>query len=175
MKITTECFKFEKLTIEVVSVEGEGCCGTFHPGERFSIDSLAPEGLCPFLYHMALPYIEAANNNAVFNNTPNNNILSQCPNPEAAIDVLISCANNEEVEIAYDKKKSECPYYDFKSGVQWKITAKDTPFCPRAYDSLFPYLIAASTRKRLEPSYEECFTITCPAYPGYVVFSVGIE
>ena len=162
------------MTIEVVAVKGEGCCGTFHPGEKFSVDDIAPDGLCPFLYHTALPYVEGAKNEAVFNNNSKNSILSQCPNPVAAIDISISRQDEETVVIEYDQKKSECPYYDFKQNVKWEITTKNAPFCQRAYDSIFPYLIAASTNKKLKLLSKEYFTVTCPSYPGYVIFRIEV-
>ena len=124
---------------------------------------------------MALPYIDAAKNDAIFNLPPDNSILSQCPNPEAAIDIKIFCREDKKIALQYVQKKSPCPLYDFKPGVQWELDGTNIPFCPRAYDSLFPYLWAASTRRKAGESYKEGFTATCPAYPGYIVFKEVVE
>ncbi|MGE4650848.1 MAG: TIGR04076 family protein [Myxococcota bacterium] len=166
-----ECFNFEKLLFEVEAVENGGCCSAYKPGDRFSIESIVPEKLCPFLYHTTIPSIEAAKNNSILGGSSDNSIITQCPNPNVGVALKVSSKDEDTVLLKYEQKTGPCPHYQFDPGVKWELSDKTTPFCPRAYDALFPYLNAASTNKKLGISTNEPgFRVTCPNYPGYVVF-----
>lgn len=166
-----ECFKFEKIFFEVEEVKNGGCCAGFEPGDRFSIESVVPQKLCPFLYHTTIPYIEATKNSSTLSGSMDNSIIAQCPNPTAGIALKISSKDRDTALLEYEQKTGPCPHYDFSPGVKWELTNETTPFCPRAYDSLFPYLNAASTSRKMGILNDEPgFRVTCPNYPGYVVF-----
>ncbi len=165
------CFQFESIEIEVKSVKG--CCGMdFKAGDRFDLASIIPDKLCPFLYHSTLPYLEAIENGASFNLPEKNSIVVQCPNPEVGIAVKIYTKNSDNTIIEIHSKKSECPYYDYRVNDSWQISKKEKIFCRRAYDALFPYLNALSSQIRKNVVREEVISATCPGYPDFVVFNI---
>ncbi len=167
--MSSSCFRFENIEIEVKAVRN--CCEMgLQVGDRFTIDSIIPGGLCPFLYHSTLPYLEAVENGASFNVAERNFIVVQCPNPKAGIAVKIHKKNNQDAIIEFHGKKSDCPYYDFKMGDDWQVSKVEKVFCRRAYDSLFPYLNALSSQIRTGNTTDNALTATCPGYPDYVVF-----
>ncbi len=167
--MSSGCFQFENIEIEVKAVKN--CCEMgLQVGDRFTIDSMIPGGLCPFLYHSTLPYLEAAENGASFDVPERNFIVVQCPNPKVGITTKIYQNSTGNGVIGIHGKKSDCPYYDFKAGDEWQVSRKEERFCRRAYDSIFPYLNALSSQIRSGVAGGNALTATCPGYPDYVVF-----
>lgn len=168
--MTISCFCLQNVTIEVISVTGY-CSAGFTEGERFSINSVIPEGFCPVLYHSALPYMAASGNGARFNIPQKNFIIAQCPHPKIGIALKV-CQNRNNITLEIDSKKSDCPYYNFKIGQKWEIVTEEPCFCRRAYDTLFPYVNAVSSNMRTGNHLENVFTATCPRYPDFVTFQI---
>ncbi|MCK4948153.1 MAG: TIGR04076 family protein [Candidatus Aureabacteria bacterium] len=167
-----DCYMFKNIQIEVKSVEGS-CSAGFCLGKCFSPESIIPKGLCPFLYHAALPYLEAIENGAFFKPSGKNFIKVQCPNTSVGVLVEIFQAEKKGTQIRVSvphTKDSKCPCYDFKAGDNWIVTGNQKSFCRRAYDSLFPYLNALSSQTKT--AAENVLTVTCPSYPDFVTFKV---
>ena len=172
--MTTNCFHFENIAIEVKSVKGN-CSARFHVGDRFSLETIVPKGLCPFLYHAILPYLEAMENGAVFKRPKNNFIIIQCSNPGVGVAVKIHQTKGKETQIsitAAHTGKSNCSYYHFEIGDHWPLRRDPTTFCRRAYDSIFPYLNALSSQIRTDSVDKDALTVTCPSHPDFVTFQV---
>ncbi len=171
--MSSNCFRFENIAIEVESVEGD-CNVGFHTGDRFSLEALIPKGLCPFLYHTALPYLAAIEHEALFSLPENNFIIVQCPNPTVGVAAKIHQTGKDPcIEVVSIRtKKSDCPYFQFKIGDNWIISKGETRFCSRAYDSLFPYLNALSSEIRTDGIDKDMLAVTCPSYPNFVTFRV---
>ncbi|MDY6863962.1 MAG: TIGR04076 family protein [Thermodesulfobacteriota bacterium] len=170
--MTVECFRFENILIEVKSVEGT-CKAGFHVGKVFTLEAMVPKGLCPFLYHSILPYLEAIENGAFFNLSEKNFILVQCPNPKVGVTVKIHQTKEKETQIsvmAIHAKKVNCPYHHFEMGKNWLMPFNQATFCRRAYDSMFPYLNALSSQIRNGSAGRNVFSVTCPSYPNFVTF-----
>lgn len=172
--MSIDCFRFENIAIEVKLLEGN-CNAGFHAGDRFSLEKILPKGLCPFLYHTTLPYLEAIENGARFNVPEKNFIIVQCPNPMVGVAVKINQTKEKKTQIsiiAAHTKKTSCPYYHFELGDNWLIPKSQTIFCRRAYDSIFPYLNVLSFQIRTGRIDEGVLTVTCPSYPNFVTFQV---
>lgn len=168
-----ECFKFKDFIVKVKSIE-ESCPAGYKVGDYFTVESIIPRGLCPFLYHTTLPYIEALENGALFRIRKRNFITVQCPNPKVGVVVNIIKKNHQGVQIGISNtrtKKLNCPYFNLEPGNKWFFDRKPMPFCRKAFDSIFPYLNALSSQIRgvLRNEYT---SVTCPSYPNFVTFQL---
>jgi|GEM_PF-5261761 len=170
--MTQACFKLENINVEVKSIKGK-CKACFCVGDNFSLETIIPKGLCPFLYHTALPYLAAIENGAVFNLLEKNFMIAQCPNPKVGVAVKIQEGKEKEIKISVvdpHTKKSSCSYYHFESGNNWVVPRGKNFFCRRAFDSIFPYLNALSAQVRACAKGEHISIMTCSAYPDFVTF-----
>jgi len=172
--VKPSCYHIDNIAIEVKSIEGN-CSAGLRVGDRFSLETIAPKGLCPFLYHAILPYVEAIENGAMFKRPENNYIIIQCPNPDVGVAVKIHQTKGSEPQIsiiAAHTGKSNCPCYHFEIGDHWLIRKAPTTFCRRAFDSIFPYLNALSSQIRTGSVDKDALTVTCPSHPEFVTFQV---
>ena len=165
--MTPKCFQLENIVIEVKDIK-KLCPAGLQVGDRFYVESLVPEGYCPFMYHSTVPYLDALENGA-FIRQKENFIVVTCPNPKVGIAVKISQTKGSSITLEILSKTSDCPCYDLKIGRKWRTSKGTRRFCRQAFDSIFPYLSALSSEIRTGND-QNTFTATCPGYPGYVVF-----
>ena len=134
---------------------------------------MCPGSMCPALYHTAIPYLLTFQNGGTFAWLRDPNAVEiQCPNPHAGITLKLTRIQRQPAEILIEVigHKTACPYgMEKKDPMRWQ--ADRVPFCPRALDSLFPYLNVPIPEK--DPDGKVSLKVSCPGYPDRVIFEIS--
>lgn len=159
-----------KPNIEVLETKGE--CRWCKKGDIFTIDEMLPvNGLCPFAYHNLIPYIITLLNNGWFRWTKKekdlnkrylrteeyfkdssvnrafpNEVLVQCPNPDAAVVMGVGIkldGKKKLLTIRVLNKNSLC-CAGHKKGDEFTVCEDDIEFPPLLFNTIFPYMMLDS-------------------------------
>jgi uncharacterized repeat protein (TIGR04076 family) len=74
--------------------------------------------------------------------------------------------------ISFGEDKEKCMYGDMDPDMMVRETKEEDIFCPRAYDSVFPYI---NSLLREEGKTPTGIVLSCPSYPDFVIFEISCQ
>ena len=137
------------IIVEVKSIAGK-CKYHKKAGEIYTLEDLAPKGMCLDAYHAAYPYCLALSEGASFRWMKDEDpdaVFCQCSKSIVVIEIkrplfITAIEKNMTVFMKVSKIRGKCPK-KMKVGDEFlfNLGQKEKEICPAGFNAIFPYLL----------------------------------
>ena len=169
------CVDYTGLKIKAIGLHGD-CRWGILPNMQFNLEQLTPHNMCLAAFHTAIPYILTLKNGGRFAWLRDRNVvIFQCPNPEVAVVMNLSIHEEKDHQFSIEviKTRGTCPQKMLPFNM-FTLNRNSIPFCPKAMDSLFPYVNMLNAIKQNPCNKSpEALRVVCPGYPNYLIFEIS--